>query len=162
MFIFKEINTAISSYPEKHTLIGWWPIFIVYNYISILSPLELINSQKEIFSPPLLIAVQAYQSSMYPVQVDTHSLECCFFARATQSASPCSSNCSRPDAAWCLPAGESVLLASGYLVCLFLGPLPVSILVAGRSFQLPASVSHTDSSCWNLLFSSEQAEFENL
>lgn len=46
------------------------------------------------------------------------------------------------------------------IVCLFLGPFPVSILVAGGSALLPACVSHTDSSCWNLLFSSEQLQSE--
>lgn len=150
MFVFKKITetqlTILVSRKARLLLVG--DLFSLCMTNILLIPQVLKKSQKEILAPSL-ISVQASQSRMQPVQVATQSLECCFSDRASHSASPFLSYCSSPDTAWCL-VQESLCYLSQITVCLFLGLLPVSILVAGDWAQLPASVSHTDSSCWNL------------
>ena len=111
----------------------------------------LLQSLKEIPTPSVTSA-QSAQSSTHPVQVAILSVSACAPAGPASlllHLSHAASAPTLPGACWSRRCLQQIT------VCLFLGPFPVSILVAGGSALLPACVSHTDSSCWNLLFSSE-------
>ena len=112
----------------------------------------LLQSLKKEIPTRSVTSAQSAQSSMYPVQVAIPSLECLCSGRPANLLL----HLSHAAPTLTLPgACRSRCCLQQITVCLFLGPFPVSILVAGGSALLPACVSHTDSSCWNLLFSSE-------